>query len=127
MVVGAGGFVDTPNQRLAIRHLSPIETPDDLARSIVTFRDGWPLRLGDVARVVEGHPAPIGDAVINDGPGLLLIVEKTALGQHARRHAECRGGARGTPARSAGRGTSIRRSSALRRSSNARWTTCPTR
>ena len=29
----------------------------------------------DVAEIVEGHPAPIGDAVINDGPGLLLIVE----------------------------------------------------
>ena len=26
--------------------------------------------------VVEGFPPPIGDAVINDGPGLLLIVEK---------------------------------------------------
>ncbi len=80
VVVGAGGFVDTPNQRLPVRHLSPIETPDDLARSIVTFRHRWPLRLGDVARVVEGHPAPIGDAVINDGAGLLLIVEKQPWG-----------------------------------------------
>ena len=42
----------------------------------VAFRGGAPLRLGDVADVVEGFPAPIGDAVINDGPGLLLIVEK---------------------------------------------------
>ena len=30
--------------------------------------------------MVEGHPAPIGDAVINDGPGLLLIVEKQPQG-----------------------------------------------
>ena len=28
----------------------------------------------------EGHPPPIGDAVINDGPGLLLIVEKQPWG-----------------------------------------------
>ena len=34
------------------------------------------LRVGDVATVVEGFPAPIGDAVINSGPGLMLIVEK---------------------------------------------------
>ena len=34
------------------------------------------LRIGDVADVVEGFPPPIGDAVINDGRGLLLIVEK---------------------------------------------------
>ncbi len=38
------------------------------------------MRLGDVARLVEGFPAPIGDAVINDGPGLLLIVEKQPWG-----------------------------------------------
>ena len=35
---------------------------------------------GDVAKVVEGHPPPIGDAIINDGPGLLLIVEKQPWG-----------------------------------------------
>lgn len=80
VVVGAGGFVETPNQRLAVRHLSPIETPDDLARSILTFRGDVPIRLGDVARVVEGFPAPIGDAIINDVPGLLLIVEKQPWG-----------------------------------------------
>ena len=33
-------------------------------------------RLSDVADVVEGFPPPIGDGVINGGPGLLLIVEK---------------------------------------------------
>ncbi len=46
----------------------------------VAFRGGAPLRLGDVADVVEGHQPPIGDAVINDGPGLLLIVEKQPWG-----------------------------------------------
>ena len=35
-----------------------------------------PLTIGSVADVVEGHQPPIGDAVINDQPGLLLIVEK---------------------------------------------------
>src|SRR5262245_3083746 len=72
----AGGFVDTPNQRLAIRQLSPLQEPGDLARTVVEFRGGAPLRLGDVATVAYGSPPPIGDAVINDGPGLLLIVEK---------------------------------------------------
>jgi len=80
VVVGAGGFVDTPNQRLPVRQLSPVFTTEDLARSIVTLRDGVPVRLGDVAEVTEGHPPPIGDAVINDVPGLLLIVEKQPWG-----------------------------------------------
>jgi CzcA family heavy metal efflux pump len=78
--VGAGGFVDMPNQRIAVRHRSPIETPEDLAKTTVAFRNGAPLRLGDVADVKIGFPPPIGDAVINDGPGLLLIVEKQPTG-----------------------------------------------
>ena len=75
-VTTGGGFVDTPNQRLAVRHMSPIETPLDLARTVIKLANGAPVRLGDVATVTEGHAAPIGDAIINDRPGLLLIVEK---------------------------------------------------
>jgi CzcA family heavy metal efflux pump len=79
-VLSAGGFIDTPNQRLAVRQMVTITSADDLARTVVTFRDNTPIRLGDVAKVVIGHPAPIGDAVINDGPGILLIVEKQPWG-----------------------------------------------
>jgi CzcA family heavy metal efflux pump len=78
--LGAGGFVDTPNQRLAVMHLPAITDPAHLAQVPVAFRSGAPLRLGDVAEVVEGFPPPIGDAVVNDGPGLLLIVEKQPWG-----------------------------------------------
>ncbi|MDP8244380.1 MAG: efflux RND transporter permease subunit [Candidatus Hinthialibacter antarcticus] len=73
--LGAGGFLDTPNQRLAIFHDSPIKNTEDLANSLIKFQDGAPIRLGDVAKVEIGFPPPIGDAIINDGPGLLLIVE----------------------------------------------------
>ena len=76
VVLSGGGFVDLPNQRLAVQHLSPITSPDDLARSVVALRGGAPIRLGDVADVRIGHPAPIGDAVVNDRPGLLFVVEK---------------------------------------------------
>ena len=76
----AGGFVDTPNQRLSVTHVSPVSRAADLADVPVAYRNGAPLRLGDVADVVEGFPPPIGDAVINDGPGLLLIVEKQPTG-----------------------------------------------
>jgi len=76
LTVGGGGFMDTPNQRLAITHSASLLTARDLERVSLDYRDGTPLRLGDVARVVEGFPPPIGDAIINDAPGLLLIVEK---------------------------------------------------
>jgi len=71
-----GGFVDTANQRLAVAHAPVVRSAADLAGLIVTRRVGAPLRVGDVATVVQGHQAPIGDAIINDVPGLLLIVEK---------------------------------------------------
>jgi CzcA family heavy metal efflux pump len=68
-----GGFIDTPNQRLGVRHFLPISSPDDLAQVTVA---GAAIPLGDVATVVENHQPLIGDAVINDGQGLLLVVEK---------------------------------------------------
>jgi CzcA family heavy metal efflux pump len=72
----SGGFLDTPNQRLAITHAASVRAARDLEGIVVASRNGAALRVGDVATVVEGFPQPIGDAVINNGPGLLLIVEK---------------------------------------------------
>jgi CzcA family heavy metal efflux pump len=72
----AGGFLDTPNQRLAITHAATVQRASDLEAIVVASRNGAVLRVGDIATVVEGFPQPIGDAVINSGPGLLLIVEK---------------------------------------------------
>jgi len=71
---GTGGFIDTANQRLPVQHISPLVTAPDLARVRVDGANG--LRLGDVANVVEGHQPLIGDAVVNDGEGLLLVIEK---------------------------------------------------
>ncbi len=78
--VGGGGFLDTPNQRLAVAHRMTLTGPEDLRRMPVAFRNGAALTLGDATEVTEGTPPPIGDAVINDGPGLLLIVEKQPWG-----------------------------------------------
>lgn len=74
--IEAGGFVDSPNQRIAIRHTNLKTQPEDLAKTVVDFKNGAPILLGDIAEIVIGYPPPIGDAVINHGDGLLLIVEK---------------------------------------------------
>ncbi len=71
---GTGGWIDTPNQRLGIRHLQPISTPADLAQ--VAVEDALGLTLGDVTTITEDHQPLIGDAVIKDKPALLLLVEK---------------------------------------------------
>ncbi len=83
--VGTGGWVETPNQRIPIRHVLPLVydphevTPDQLAEVVIRpgrDGDGEPLLLKDVADVVIDHQAMIGDGIIDDGVGLLLIVEK---------------------------------------------------
>jgi len=80
VAIRAGGFVDLPNQRYSVAQRSAVQTAAQLARAPVAFRGGAPITLGDIAEVVEGNPPAIGDAVINDGPGLLLIVEKHPWG-----------------------------------------------
>ena len=74
---GTGGFVETPEQRLQVRHVLPVVTPGRPCRaSPCNPTSGETLLLGDVADVVEGHPPMKGDGIVNDGPGLLLVVEK---------------------------------------------------
>ncbi len=70
---GTAGWIDTPNQRLSIRHELPISSAEDLAKLPVK---GTAYILGDVSEVVEDHQPLIGDAVLKDGPGLLLVIEK---------------------------------------------------
>ena len=71
---GTGGWIDTPNQRLGVRHLLPITNAEELGR--VTVEGAENLRLSDVASVVEDHQPLIGDAQINGETGLLLVIEK---------------------------------------------------
>lgn len=79
-VLESGGFVDTPNQRIAVRHREAVYDTEDLERTVVDFRGGSPIRIRDVATVTIGSAPPIGDAIVNDKLGLMLIVEKTPDG-----------------------------------------------
>jgi CzcA family heavy metal efflux pump len=75
-VIGTGGMIETPNQRIGIRNVLPIVTPADMAKVPVTTNASGPVRLGDVALAAEAHQPLIGDAIIDGKPGLLLVVEK---------------------------------------------------
>ncbi|MEZ0090381.1 efflux RND transporter permease subunit [Streptacidiphilus sp. EB129] len=81
-VVGAGGFLDTPSNRLQVAHQLSVQTPADLAR--VPLEDpaaqGKNVPLGSIGQVVQDYTPIIGDAVINGKPGLLLVVEKLPWG-----------------------------------------------
>ncbi len=71
---GTGGFIDGPNQRIGVQHVFSIDGPEDLAG--VPIEGNEELTLGDLVTVVEDHQPLIGDAIVEDGDGLLLIVEK---------------------------------------------------
>ena len=73
---GTGGFIESPQQRLQIRHLiEKIADPAELAKVPVEGTDGR-LQLGDVTDIKVDHQPLIGDAVVAGGPGLMLVVEK---------------------------------------------------
>src|SRR3954467_4248345 len=53
-VIGTGGFLETANQRISARSVTPIRSPDDLAQVAIARRNGRELRIGDVAKVAYG-------------------------------------------------------------------------
>src|SRR6201989_701556 len=75
-VIGTGGTIETPNQRIGVRNVLPVVTPADLAKVPVKGSAGNTVRLGDVAAINHLHQPLIGDAIIDGHPGLLLVVEK---------------------------------------------------
>jgi CzcA family heavy metal efflux pump len=74
--IGRGGWIEGSDQRVGVRHVQPIVTHEHLANLPITTNDGKQIRLSDVADLVRDHQPLIGDAVINQGDGLMLIVEK---------------------------------------------------
>ena len=73
--VRGAGFVETANQRIVIQTEGQTLTGDALAGIVVaTSAGGAPVRLRDVARVVEGVEPKFGDALIMGRAGLLLTM-----------------------------------------------------
>ena len=75
-VVGTGGFLEVGGRRLDVRLVQPITGADELGKVPVAERDGRTLTLADMGRVLVDSGPIWGDAVINDGPGLMLVVQK---------------------------------------------------
>jgi CzcA family heavy metal efflux pump len=73
---GTGGFIDTASQRFAIQHVLPITTAKGLSSVAIEDTTGRTLHLDQISTVVEDHQPLIGDAVLSNGPGLMLVIEK---------------------------------------------------
>jgi CzcA family heavy metal efflux pump len=74
--VGSLGLVNTADQRMYVHDIQPISTPTQLAQVPISVTGKNVLTLGNVADVTWGYPPLIGDAVIDGGPGLMLVIEK---------------------------------------------------
>ena len=67
------GFIDTPQQRILIEPRGQVRTPADIAAApIATPPGGAPVRIGDVAQVLEAAAPQTGDALIQGKPGVLI-------------------------------------------------------
>ncbi|MCI0380153.1 MAG: efflux RND transporter permease subunit [Gemmataceae bacterium] len=72
----SAGFHDTPNQRLAIQYASRVESASDLGKTVVAHHQGQAILLEHVSEITTGNPPYIGEGVINNDPGLFVVVEK---------------------------------------------------
>jgi CzcA family heavy metal efflux pump len=72
-IVGSGGTIDTAGHRYSLEHPLSIVTPADLSKITI---EGSKHTLEDVATVKYDYQPVIGDAVVNDKPALMLVVEK---------------------------------------------------
>lgn len=69
-----GGVVELDAQRVPIVFPADQATADSLAAAVIGDASGVPILLGDVARVVAATATPIGDTLIQGGPGVLLTI-----------------------------------------------------
>ena len=72
-ILGAG-FLDTPNQRIILSSEGQSLDAADLGATVVATRGPGPVRLRDVATVVETAAPRFGDAIIQGRPGVLLTI-----------------------------------------------------
>ncbi|HUS35429.1 MAG TPA: efflux RND transporter permease subunit [Verrucomicrobiae bacterium] len=73
--VRGGGFIETASQRILIRADAQALSVEALGNIIINANtNNVPIRLRDVANVVEGAEPKVGDTIINGQPGVLLTM-----------------------------------------------------
>ncbi len=74
--VAGAGFIDTPAQRVLIEPHGQALTVDDVAAGQIQTPGSAPVRIGDVADVVETSAPAFGDALINGKPGVVVTISR---------------------------------------------------
>ena len=70
--VRGGGFAETANQRILVEPTAGTPTARSLAQAVLPLGAGLPVRLADIADVVDAETPKTGDALIMGKPGVLV-------------------------------------------------------
>jgi CzcA family heavy metal efflux pump len=70
--IAGAGFLDTPNQRIVLQTLQPGVTAQALADTVLRHDPIANIRIGDVARVIDGTAPAISAASVMGKPAVVL-------------------------------------------------------
>ncbi len=71
-----GGFLERPNEEYLIRGRARVYTPEDLANSVITVREGTPILVKNVAEVKIGPAHKRGEGSFNAQPAVVATIQK---------------------------------------------------
>jgi CzcA family heavy metal efflux pump len=72
----SAGFLAEGGQEHLIHGLGRVQGPDDIAKSMITMRDGLPVLVGDVGKVSIGAALKRGEGGINSKRGVVIGIRK---------------------------------------------------
>ena len=72
----AGGFLERKNEEYLIRGRARVYSPDDLADSVITVRDGVPVLIKNVADVKIAPAHKRGEGSFNMQPAVIATIQK---------------------------------------------------
>ncbi|KOP28014.1 cation transporter [Hapalosiphon sp. MRB220] len=71
-----GGYLITPDREKLIRGIGRIESIEDLQQSVITARNGTPVKISDVADVQIGAAIKRGDGSFNGEKAIVVMINK---------------------------------------------------
>jgi CzcA family heavy metal efflux pump len=75
-----GGYLITPDREKLIRGIGRIESIEELQQSVITARNGTPIKISDIADVQIGAAIKRGDGSFNGQKAVIVMVNKQPQG-----------------------------------------------
>lgn len=71
-----GGYLITPDREKLIRGIGRIESIEELQQSVITARNGTPIKISDIADVQIGAAIKRGDGTFNGQKAIIVLINK---------------------------------------------------